>query len=365
MANNQTQTVKKKDVKFILGNLFTDAQVKVEPEEEFKVLVAGLTEAHPKKNYPENAYSKAFAVVKGEFQTLLKASLFFLAFTVPFIVMLAWFAGYYENLVLANAYNFMGDIGIGFPGGGDSIGQAVASLYWDVKEPVACIVAASIIFASIGLGGQFYCAKRSYYQDFYKKTVKTYWMGFAKYWWKYLLVSLFAVLIGLAMATSLLNVLSKQSIDAATAGDYCGVVFSFLFGCPLLLIPFVMLGLMVSYDLTFGQALKNSIVIIVNMPVTTILTAIVCLAPALICIMGMVVSIIVYIVMAVIGFNMAALVCIALADRGMKICSTKKAMTTKKAQAIYAKSQKVDTKGNGQKKKQPTPYVNPKKKKKK
>lgn len=365
MANNQTQNVKK-EVKFLLGNLFTDAKIKVEPEEESKVLVAGLKEAHPKKNYSDGFFGKAFSVVKGEFQTLIKASIFFLIFTVPFIVMLAWFAGYYENLILANTYNFMGDIGVGFPGTGDSIAHSVSQLYWDVKEPVACVVAAAIIFGSIGLSGQFYCAKRSYYQDFYKKTVKTYWMGFAKYWWKYILVSIFAVLIGLAMATSLLNLLSKQAIDAATAGDYCGVVFSFIIGCPLLLIPFVMLGLMVSYELTFTQALKNSLVIIANSPLFVIISAILCVAPALICLGGMLLSIVVYVVMAIVGFNLEALLCIAVADKGMKICSAKKAATTKKAQVIYAKTQKVEKKVNNQKKKQqPTPYVNPKKKKKK
>ena len=210
MANNNPNSaysVPQKPKKLLLGKLFTDAPVRKEPEEPQKVLVAGLAEARPVKEYPDSFMARAAAVMRGEFATLFKATLFFLIFTVPFIVIFAWFAGYFENLAIGGTYNFMGDIGIGFPGGGDSIALSVGSLYRNVKMPVMAMYGACFLFGSLGLSGLFYCAKRSFYQDYYKNWAKTYWMGFAKYWWKFLLAGLMMVVIALGMVESLMYLL--------------------------------------------------------------------------------------------------------------------------------------------------------------
>ena len=103
MANNNPNSaysVPQKPKKLLLGKLFTDAPVRKEPEEPQKVLVAGLAEARPVKEYPDSFMARAAAVMRGEFATLFKATLFFLIFTVPFIVIFAWFAGYFENLAI-------------------------------------------------------------------------------------------------------------------------------------------------------------------------------------------------------------------------------------------------------------------------
>ena len=244
MANNNPNsayTMPKKPKKLLLGKLFTDAAVRKEPEEPQKILVAGLAEARPVKEYPDSFMARAAAVMRGEFATLFKATLFFLIFTVPFIVIFAWFSGYFENLTIGGTYNFMGDIGVGFPGGGDSIAVSVGSLYRNVKMPVMAMYGACFLFGSLGLSGLFYCAKRSFYQDYYKNWARTYWMGFAKYWWKFLLAGLMMVVVALGMVESLMYLLEQQALGTAGAGAYCAVVFSFVIGAPLLLIPVVMM----------------------------------------------------------------------------------------------------------------------------
>ena len=55
MANNNTNSaysLPEKPKKLLLAKLFTDAQVRKEPEEKQKTIVAGLVEAHPQKDYP-------------------------------------------------------------------------------------------------------------------------------------------------------------------------------------------------------------------------------------------------------------------------------------------------------------------------
>ncbi|MBQ9276295.1 MAG: hypothetical protein IJ226_01720 [Clostridia bacterium] len=391
MAQNIVQQQQRRPArppKLRLASLFTDAPVRVEPEEPKKVVVAGLVEANPEKDYPVEYFKRAWAVFRGEFATLFKACLYFVIFTLPFVVIVAWFAKYFENLVLGGTYNFMGDIGVGFPGGGDSIAQSVARLYWDVKAPVYCMIAGTIILGSLGLGGLFYCVKRSYFQDHYKRITRTYWMGFAKYWWKYLVTMTFAVLVGLAMAVSILYLLKEQTLGTAGAGAYCAVVFTWVFGAPLLTIPVVMCGLFASHELTFFQAFKNALVIIANCPVMVAIVCILSAAPLLLCLAGTIFSIIVYAVMALIGTFFLALFWTAMSSRGMKKCSLKlgdmrkaELQNAKRAakQNPYANAKNNAAKDsaneqsdyvvkpqNQQKKKpQQNHYQNPKKKKKK
>lgn len=376
MANQNTAPVKERaPKKLLLAKLYTDAPVRVEPEEPQKVLVAGLAEARPVKDYPDTFFGRGLKVFRGEFSTLLKSSIFFILFTLPFILIFAWFAGYFEDLTLGGIYNFMGDIGIGFPGGGDSLAVSVSRLYWEVKEPVILMLGATLIIGSLGLAGNFYCAKRSYFQNYYSKTVKTYWMGFAKYWWKFLVTVTFMVLVGCAMITSIVYLLSQQSLGTASAGAYCAVVFSWIFGAPLLLIPTVMLSLFCTYELTFWQTLKNAVVLIVNNPIASVVVAALSALPLILMgVAGTIVGIIIIAIMAFAGCNLYAQVYVALANRGMTKCHARKLESDKEElqkQRQARKNERSEYVGAGggfaqKKSKQPTNvYQNPKKKKKK
>ena len=375
MANNNPNSaysIPQKPKRLLLGKLFTDAPVRKEPEEPQKVLVAGLAEARPVKEYPDSFMSRAAAVMRGEFSTLFKATLFFLIFTIPFIVVFAWFSGYFENLMIGGTYNFMGDIGIGFPGGGDSIAVSVGSLYRDVKMPLMAMYGACFLFGSLGLSGLFYCAKRSFYQDYYKNWARTYWMGFAQYWWKYLLAGLMMVVVALGMVESLMFLLEQQALGTAGAGAYCAVVFSFLIGAPLLLLPVVMMGLFTSYELTFAQCFKNAIVIIANNLLSVPAAALLSALPLGLCAVNNLLGIIIYIAMALVGTTFMSLCWIAVASRGMVKCRTRKEDAAKAQAAEQRKAAKQNPYANGtvvssqkKKAKQNVPYQNPKKKKKK
>lgn len=378
MANQTTAPTRARaPKKLLLASLYTDAPVRTEPEEPQKILVAGLAEARPVKDYPDTFFGRAMKVFRGEFSTLFKSSLFFILFTVPFIVLLAWFASYFEDLVLGGSYNFMGNVGIGFPGGGDSLSESVARLIWEVKEPIILMLGAALIFGSIGLSGNFYCAKRSYFQNYYSKTVKTYWYGVGKYWWQFLIAATVEVLIGCAMITALMYLLSQQTLGTADAGAYCAVVFSWIFGAPLMLVPMTMLSLFCTYELSFIGALKNAIVLIVNNPITVAAVGVASAIPFLILGVGgnMIISIIVYGGMVLVGCNFFAQIYIAMAHRGMTKCHLRKAVTEKlelqKQRQLSKKNGKSDYVGAGggsakkKQKQQPKPYQNPKKKKKK
>lgn len=311
--------------------------------------------------------------MRGEMGLLFRSALFFLLFTIPFIVIYAWFSGYFQNLVVGGTYNFMGNIGVGFPGGGDSIAVSVASLYRNVKMPLMAMYGACLLFASLGFSGLFYCAKRSYYQDYYKNFAKTFWMGFAKYWWKFFIAGLCMVVIGLGMVESLLFLLEQQTLGTAGAGAYCAVVFTWVFGAPLMLVPITMMGLFTSYELTFLQCFKNALVIIANNLVIVPVVAIVSALPLGLCAVNNFLGFIIYAAMALLGCTFMALCWIAMVDRGMVKCHNRKAEQDKSEQIEKRRAAKQNPQTNGQvknagnQKKKNTaqkPYQNPKKKKK-
>lgn len=376
--NKNQQNGNKKERQLLLSSLFTDAPVRVEPEEPQKVVVAGLAEAREVKEYPDTYFRRAFKIFGGEFGKLFKSSLFFILFTVPFIIIFAWFAGFFENMQLGGTYVFVNEIGIGLhPEGGDSLVDSVARLIWEVKEPVILMLAATLLLGSLGLSGNMYCAKRNYYQNYYSKCTKTYFMGFAKYWWFYFIEVLIEVLVGSALVTAIMYLMKQQTLGVADAGAYCAVVFSWIFGLPIMLVPVVVMPLYTSYNLTFAQAIKNAFVLIVNCPITICLIAALSALPLIIIgVGGNIFGIIVYIVMAIVGCNLFALLWMAMINKAMTKCHELKANTDKiivQKQRQEARNDRKNSTYEGAKggqakkkdKKQVKPYQNPKKKKKK
>ncbi len=369
---NQTQSPyakPQKEPKFVLGNLFVDANVVVEPAEPQKIVVAGMTEATVKKEYSDSFFKRGIEVFRGEYSKTFKSTIWFLVISV--LVFAAYLIGLtlYQDHVLADSYNFMANIGIGYPGVGDSISQSVAQLYWEVYQPVLMFMAAAMIIVSPFMAGQFYAAKRSYYQDSFKMCTRTYWLGFAKHWWKFLLAGTVSTLVMLAMGTAMCNLLAKQQLAVATAGDYCGVVFSFIIGAPVLAYIMVLMGLFTTYDLSLKDAFKDALVIIANNWISVIIVGVLSSAPLLLLIAGKTVAIIVYAAMFLAGYNILALEWIALVDRGMTKCKNLLVYEKKKKLQENRKAQKNAYQGNPAKKKNKKtaqqPYVNPKKKKKK
>ncbi len=368
---NQTNMAKKpqKEPKFLLGRFFTDADVVTEPEEPAKVVVAGMAEARIKKEYPGGYFKKAAAVLRGDFQTLIRSTLWFLPAALVFILVLLVAAPFFKTYVIGDGYNFMGNVGIGYPGATDSISAVTAKLYWDVYQPLLMMLAGAGIIIAPFMAGLFYCAKRSYYQDFYKRVTRTFFMGFAKYWWKFLITATVGILIMLAMGTALLYQLSAQQLGTSGAGSICAVVFTFLFGAPMLTVPMVMLSLFATYGLSLKNAFKNSIVIIANNPFTVILTGLFSCLPLLLLIVNNIFAIIICVAMAIVGFMFWSLCWVALADRTMTKCKALKAYEDKKkavsARAVHVKSASGAKAAQHNKKQPPKPYQNPKKKKKK
>jgi hypothetical protein len=350
-----------KEPKFLLAHLYTDAEVVVEPAEKTQ-LVAGMAEKITKKEYPDAFFKRAFAVFKGEFATILKTAIWFLLASVLFIVGMILGRQLIESHLLGGTYNFMAGIGVGYPGGGDNIQQSVSLLYGQVFQYVILVVAGALIIMSPFAAGLFYTAKRAYYQDVYKYSIKTYFIGFKKHWWKFMLLGTIITLLLLGVGSAILQLLSLKEIGQATAVNYVAVIIPAIVAFPIILVCFAMMGLTVTHNLTFGQTFKNAICLIANNLFFVPVTGIVSLLPIVGFAMGTMASIITYIVMVLAGYSLIALGWVAMADRGMIKLKSLKAYFDKKHLAEVRKTNRATAKAQP---KQKQTYQNPKKKKKK
>ena len=351
--------------KFLLSGLFTPAEVVTEPEEESKVVVAGLREAKVKREYSESPIKRVFEVYRADFLKLLRCVAIFIVSTLPIIIAITLGLQYYENYILGGTYNFMANIGVGYPGVGDSISQAVSIQQWQVYEPVFLMAVGAAFICSIFMPGLFYCAKRCYHQDSFKKIVITFFMGVKKYWWKFMICVFVGLGIVAAMGTSIFYLFSQQSLGTAGAGAYCAVVFTWVIGAPLLLIPMTMMTQFTQYNLTFIQTLKNALVFIFNTPFTIIITGLVCGAPLFLMFATLIVRIIAFIVIALAGYTLWALWLTAIGKRSMDKCIEYRNANLRKIQIAERQAQKANYNGQAKKKKPAQTYQNPKKKKKK
>lgn len=367
----QYKQPKQREPKFLLSKLFTDAEHVVEPEEKRKV-VAGTQEAAPApKAYPDTFFKRAFAVSRGEMGVLFKTTIWFLAISLIFVVGTLLGEYYLKDHVLGGTYNFMADFGVGYGGEGDSIQQSVSVLYSQVMVYVILIGAGACIIASPFLSGLMYAAKRAFFQDTYKYSIRTYFLGFKKHWWKYLLYGTLVAGILAGIGVAILNLLSAQQLGTAGALEYCLAIIPAIIAFPVLCVIFVMMGLTVTHDLTFSQIFKNAIVILVNnlffVPVLTIAT----IAPfVLFFVLGFPTNMLVYLIMVAFGFSIYSLMWVAMADRGMVKCKILKKDADKKDLNMARKAQKSSFQQQAdytakKKPQQKQQFQNPKKKKKK
>ena len=217
----------------------------------------------------------SFAAYKANTKTLLKASLYFLIFLAPMIVLLVY--GY--NALLAHytysGGNFMGNLGIGYPGEISDIHSIMLTLYNGYQMFLFyCVPAVFII--SLGMAGLFNVAKKVIWNEPIKYVAKPFFDGIKRFWWKYVIFVMVGAGVLLAMGSSLIYLLGEIEMSRAGAGAYCACIFSFIIGAPILLYCLVPLTIIPSYKLSFVQLIKDSFIMLVNRFVPYLIMAAVC-----------------------------------------------------------------------------------------
>lgn len=256
--------------------------------------------------YTDNL-SGAFKAYKDDSKPLLKASLYFLIFIAPLLVLMLYGLNAMMDVALASSYNFMGNIGIGYPGTVDSLVLAKAAQL-GVYQIFLLYFYAGAVISSLGMAGLGNVARKVIWHEPIKKYVaKPFFKGIKKHWWKYLITVAVGGAVALGVGEALLYHLINMTLGIAGVESWLICIFAFVVGVPVCLVGFTMITIIPSYKLTFGQLIKNSIVIIANrFPILIIVSALSCLPLVLIGISSTF-AVFVYILMIAFGCSLVAM----------------------------------------------------------
>ena len=355
MAKTDKET-KLKSKKFICANLFTNAQFRIEETEKPKEVIKGFVSSSEKFEFDSNSFFKRSSfLIRKKGKSLFSACIIFVLFLAPFFVSLFYLARLIEKNVMGQ-YNFMSSIGVGF----GEPGHDFATEWWNYvkgyKMPTVAMLCLSIIIISMVTAGLFYVAKRTYFQENFTKKISTFFLGVKKYWWQFLItVSVVAIAV-----TSMVEISFYISSTKVHPGVYVGAAFVYLFGFLTTMFSMTLLSIYVSYNLKFGEAIKNTFVVIFNAPLPIILTTLLTALPLAVGAVHRIALGIIMAIMGVFGFVVFSMMWIALGHKVMWKCTLLDLMNTKKeevAQRIinYTKQPK-------KKKKEKVAFVNPHKK---
>lgn len=333
----QTNEEKLKNKKFICGNLFTNADVRVEPEEVQVQVIKGYVSAQKKLEFKPNAFfSRASAVIRGQIGNIFKSCLIFVLFLVPFFLAIFYLSSLLDKSAVGK-YNFMSDIGIGYGGEGHNMAKEWLQYTLKSRLPLISMLVIAMMIASIAVSGLYYVAKRVYFQDTFTKKIQTFFLGVKKYWWQFILTF---SLIGIMVAAMMLI---TMYIDAArvpssghniSAGWYVLGVVIYLIGTLTIMFSLVLLPLYVSYNLKYGQAIKNTFVIIFNSPIAVVLTFLITSLPMVLGSINKIVFGIVLAIMGIIGFVIECVFWTALIHRSMCKCNMLDTLAVRKVQTV-------------------------------
>lgn len=315
----------------------------------------------------------SFKAFRGESKTLLKASLYFVFFIAPILVLLLYGLSEMMNAALASSYNFMGNIGIGYPGTIDSLVVAKAAKLNVYKEFLLYFYAGAVI-ASIGMAGLGNVARKVIWNEPIKKYIaRPFFTGIKKHWWKYLITVAVGGAVALGMGEALLYHLAGMALGTAGAASWCIVVFAFVIGLPIALVAFMMLTILPSYKLTFWQVFKNAIVMLVNNIVSVLMVLIISAVPIVLIAVSSVLALFLYILMVAFGFSLFAMLWTGLGHSSYLKCAVlseyledeeKKKKAVDAREKKYAQQKEIRGEVAGAKPRTKQQFQNPRKKKK-
>ncbi|MGI6229226.1 MAG: hypothetical protein ACOYIN_06350 [Christensenellales bacterium] len=220
-----------------------------------------------KKPLVKNKFKLCFSVFKDKFALLSGAGIFLALSAIPLALIYLWALNAYL-LELSAGFNYMGGIGIGYPGIVSSYAAGKIAYYGIIQKlfffsvPAIWILApAAAAYNHIGkklLRGEKIADMKSVF--------KTGIIGVKKYWLNTLLTLVFFSIVFLALGSAVLYFLRDLADGTASSGSYVLLIFSALALTPLLGLIIHMLPLSVFYKLKFPDILKNAVILTIKNP---------------------------------------------------------------------------------------------------
>ncbi|MDD6361328.1 MAG: hypothetical protein PUA48_05640 [Christensenellaceae bacterium] len=261
----------------------------------------------PKGPYPRGRVKQVFDVFRAESSPLMRNNCWFLLFALPFFFVVYWCTNYFAGLAVSG-FDFMGNIGMAYPGGADTLVQAQLAVY-DAYQFVLYLLVPAIIVTSIGMAGAFSVVKSFMWGEKIEKVTKPFFRGVKKFWWKYLIVMTVNALLVLALGSTVIYFLKLRAVGAVTGGHWAMLIFVCIAEFLLLYVNMQLLPLLAEVDLPFFKQVKDALIFSIKLAPIGLPLFLICLVPvALLFINNAAILIVIIVLLMMVGLILYGLI---------------------------------------------------------
>ena len=279
-----------------------------------KLTLAPETREEEKKGeYPGGRWKQITDTMKAEQNGLMRVSLWLILYLLPLIAVIVYAIPVMVDKV-AGSYNFMGNVGIGYPGTSDSIIVAKTAIY-DTYAKLMLLIIPCGLFLAVGLSGAFNCAKKYLWGEKVLPT-KDFYRGVKKYYFKFLVLTLLsmALIAGVGEVTVWLQKCRLTGNNEVIA--WILTVLSYIVALLLLTVNVFAMPSAVTYKISLTDTVKNAAILDSRLLLISVGIVLMCCAPVAILLLGggNILTFLVYVLMVMFGFSFIILSMSALAQ---------------------------------------------------
>ena len=224
-------------------------------------------------------------------------------FALPFLFCVFVWPMLAENYYFSNAdYNFIGHIGIGYPGVVTTMAEGYKVLFEHYFKLYIPVLSASIVPMVFGLSGLFHCL-RGYMWGENVRPVKSFFRGIKKLWKTFLIV---AIAFGLFMCGVLYGAawhVGLLKTDGATGGSWTLFIFLILFTWVAVTLLEILLPMFACYRFKLKDALKNTSILALIVWPTALFTSAFTMGVFLLSLLNTAFAFIIGVLLLLIGFT--------------------------------------------------------------
>ena len=210
----------------------------------------------------QHSLKHAFSVFSENLSKMLLMNLLYaFIFALPFIFcVFVWPMLAKNYFFAAGDYNFIGQVGIGYPGSVNTMAEGYKILFEHYFHVYIPVLSASIVPMVFGLSGLFHCM-RGYMWGENVRPVKSFFRGIKRLWKPFLIV---AFVFGAFMCGVLYGsywYISLAKTGAASGGALVLFIFLILFTVAAVAILYLLLPMFACYRFSLKDSLKNSAIL--------------------------------------------------------------------------------------------------------
>ncbi|MBQ7712970.1 MAG: hypothetical protein IJT69_04045 [Clostridia bacterium] len=211
----------------------------------------------------QHSVKHAFGVFSDNLRRLLAMNLVYaFIFALPFLFCVFVWPMLAKNYFFGNGnYNFIGQVGIGYPGVVNTMSEGYKVLFEHYFHVYIPVLSASIVPMVFGLSGVFHCM-RGYMWGENVRPIRSFFRGIKRLWLPFLVT---ALVFGAFMCGVLYGGywhISLLKAGAATAGSWVLFIFLILLTWFAVAILFYLLPTFACYRFKMRDALKNSVLLV-------------------------------------------------------------------------------------------------------